>query len=94
MVQAVCLIGAGVGMAFGTIISLLAFVVSESNRNKNSRFDVFLCTKLLISLILIIVGSVSLDTDRMGAGLLGTGIGLLFGSVVSGILFYSQCCNN
>lgn len=80
----------GIGMAFGTVLSLFAFVLLENNRNR-IRFNIFIGVKLLIAMILIIAGLASLEKDRISGGLIGAGSGLFFGSVVSSMLFYNQC---
>lgn len=90
-------IGAGVGMAFGTVVSLFAFIVCEASKNKDkqkSRFNKFLITKFVIAFVLIVIGLAILHTDRMSGGLIGAGLGLFFGSLISSLLFYHECCND
>lgn len=86
-------VGAGIGLAFGTVVSLLGFVVSESSPNKKSKFGIFVGVKLVIALILLIAGLAVLHEERMSGGLIGTSIGLFFGSIISVGLFYDKCCN-
>ena len=86
-------VGAGVGLAFGTVVSFFAFVLSESSPNKKPKMGIFIGVKFLISLILMIAGVASLHNDRMGGGLIGTSLGIFFGSVVSVALFYDTCCD-